>query len=147
MAPYGLVLVHLSALHEMSHLTLQNVISNTNKMFEETGPFKSTVREMYVYYRHTMRSRQCWTGAAAVVTANSACAYLLSRPAKIISKPTRGLHVVRTSTFLIYTKSACYTVYASIYLEGLEKVTGVCLVDRHYSRSARILKGQWTSCN
>lgn len=63
------------------------------------------------------------------VTAYCACAYLLSRPAYIISTPTRGLHIV--PMVLIYTKSARYTAYASIHLEGSEKVTGSRLVNGH----------------
>jgi len=39
MAPYGLVRLHLSALHDISHLTLQNEISNTNKMLRRLWTF------------------------------------------------------------------------------------------------------------
>ena len=86
---------------------------------------------MRVYYRHATRSRQCWTGAATVVSSSilSMRVVTLSRPANLISTPTRGLHTVRM--VLIYTKSACYAAYASNYLEGSGKVTGARLVDGH----------------
>jgi len=97
MAPYGLVLLHLSALHDMSHLTLQNVIYNTNKILRRHWTFKSTIKVMRMYYRHATRSRQCWTGAAAVISNSIMCQRVVT-----LSSNLHNLHTYSWPSYSTY---------------------------------------------